>query len=171
MEEISINETSTINLLTRFYSAPVKFNDSYLIEKKDTLISFEMADKSGLIWIVTKTHEIDDQDISFVINNNFSKNVDGTYKDYVISLKPTIRVSYSQKNVRLDDQCKFIYDPGKRNNSTMFDEENRIWGLILHSPLELRNGNDKLVYRVELGEETELFVLNRKQSLCCVFFQ
>ncbi len=96
MIPISINYNSYSTLLNNFYSGTVLFNDAYLIEKTDTLISFEVDDKVGLLWIVSGLDHTF-EGVDSVRQEGVKSLEDGTFKNYSISKKPIIRVAYNKE--------------------------------------------------------------------------
>jgi len=170
MKSISIDTVLYSNILSDFYSGPVIFNDTYLIEKKDTLISFEINEKSGLLWIISDLPHIGDS-ISFVRKERMKEREDGSFNNYTISKKPVIMVSYYKGYADPTGQCNFIYSSRLREQFLFSKDNIMVKKVVLDSSLELRNRRNILSYRVDCGMDTELYTYYKDGSTYCIFFQ
>ncbi len=169
MIPISINSNSYSNLLNDFYSGMVLFNDAYLVEKTDTLISFEIDDKAGLLWIISGL-DYTSEGVDYIRQENLTSLEDGTFKNYSISKKPIIRVAYNKEQDKLKGQCKLVCS--YRSIGELFEVRNtQNVRKIIFDSLEFRNENNELFYRVDCGLETELYTFMKGGSMYCVFFQ
>ncbi|MCT4588752.1 MAG: hypothetical protein N4A71_13060 [Carboxylicivirga sp.] len=170
MTPIANDTNSYSNILNEFYVGHVKFNDSYLVEKKDTLISFELNEKTGLIWVISKINEIDNQ-LSFQRKEYLGEIEDGTFSNYTISNKPIIKIAYSYDVEKLEDDIKFIYSSNSEESSLLSNNKNDIKRISLDTSLELRNNRNELCYRVDCGFATELYTFLKGDAMFCIFFQ
>ena len=169
MIPISINSNLHSNLLNDFYPGTVLFNDAYLVEETDTLISFEIGDKAGLLWIISGL-DYTTEGVDYVRQESLTSLEDGTFKNYSISKKPIIRVAYNKEQDKLKGQCKLVCSCSSIGELFEFRDIRNVRKVTFNS-LEFRDKNNELFYRVDCGLETELYTFMKEGSMYCVFFQ
>ncbi len=173
MEKIPINSKPYIDMISNFNSESVKINNTYLIDDMDTIITFETVDKSGMLWSISELKNIKTKDILVSTDANIVKRKDGTYKNFTSGLNPLINISYKNERA-LNDDKQFnlsILPNGRSKYIDTLNSLHNVLHLALNGMFEINNSKGKLLYRVELGYETEIFIFNNKRNLYFLFLQ
>ena len=172
MEELHIDNSCQTEIIKKFVNEDISVNYKYLIEEKDTIITFDFGKKSGLLWMLPELSGINTRNIKITKNEKISKLKNGTYRNFISKSNPLVNIRYLRSKVANIDRLSIEVMPQSEIvDNIIKDDINQILELKNQSILEIEDQSGKLIYRAELGQRLNLFIFDYCNSLCFLFLQ
>lgn len=167
LEETNINTEDYEGIIRRFTPDTIKVNYTYLVDESDTIITFDIGNKTGLLWVVSGSKVLNLKSSQVHKRNDILELEDGAYKTFFSGTKPLLSINYkNKKNIREESQCNFSVLPESNVNfNNSFRGIDNVWQFLVDGVFELRDTKDNLIYRIELGRRTELFIFKVNSSV------
>ncbi len=172
MEEIPVNESKFIEKVKFFNNDSIILNFAYFIDGVDTTVTFDIGqNETGLLWIIPNKGNLNPSNFEFTKNETIVERKDGSYKNYTCKSKPLVNLMYKHgkkaeryENLKVEtlSQYDFVFNSNKKFNY-LYSE---IDGVI-----QLKNESGNLIYRIELGAKTKVYIFKDNNSLNMLFIQ
>lgn len=142
---------------------------SYIIEKKDTVITFANDNLVGFLWSLSDQNVFDLNNIEIHSKTSF-KDDNGTYLNFA-SARPSLRFSYRKNNnINLGEKPR-IYLLNSENFEFKSDNQNKYLILYNQKAIKFTNKKDQLVYRLDFEKSSNIYLLKLGNVLHIIVIQ